>query len=324
MESYIDWTGKTQTGTNFQPPSSQPPLMQSPSPGVFWQQDHKETANTVQNPYNVDTVENRQSAAAQDKDVNHVTDHGQRTFRQQYSESIMSPSLSPSLSHGADSHYGYTTTLHTNATHQSQPPVLKNQTSGASQQQQQQSQRPNTTQQYHQPQQAFPNPYSYANSANPYNDLYPQRRTQTPAGYIAPYNGQANPSAPQYPGYHMGSSTGQQMPSINQQLQFQQYQQSPANGYMPAQPAYQYQRPEDALQRVHQQAWAPQYQYPTTQGANIYAQWQAPPVGQTVYFPMDTQPPAPKTKPKVEMPSSPIRPTVSLNSLLCCSLIIIR
>lgn len=299
MENYIDWTGKTQGNTKLQPPP-----MTSPSPGVFWHPDHINNSASHQNPYNDDNND-QQRLREQTQDLRQSSDYSSQTYKP--NTATMSPSVSPSISNLGESQYNFPQMM--GRTDSTRPegttpgPTADNTTSH--------HQTPSQNS-YVPPQQAYPNPYSYANASNPYNsnpynELYPAQQIQT-SNYLSPYTAQA-PNGVHYTNYEMHHSNGQQPPSnMNAQTH---YQHASGPTYMQPQPSYQYQRPEDALNRVHQQTWQPQYQYSHAQNVNPYNQWQPPPIGQTVYYPIENRPVAPKVKPKIERPSSPVRPTVS-------------
>lgn len=176
----------------------------------------------------------------------------------------------------------------------------------------------------------YTNPYTYANNSI-YGNMYAQQGAQ---GYASQYGGHNNPNAgPQnnYAGYQNAMPTAQISRNMSPQLQYNYSQNNNHGQYLGHNPVSQYQRPEDALQRMNGngQPWSA-YQYnalppqshnlhhaPYPQANNGYAQqWQPqqqqqqqPTVGQTVYYSMDNKPVQISSKPQPK-PSSPPRPKV--------------
>lgn len=308
MENYIDWNDSSASKSqgdaqhqNLGTATSQPSPLQ-------WHNATNSNNAPLQNPYNVDVAHKAPEKGRQ------VSDYGQQSYTPTYSTgNMMSPSLSSSATNPQHQYMYPMMPMQRNSSQQSYP-------SGGAQ---------NTASHLldtsshlgSYPQQSvqtnsYPNPYSYANGANPYN-IYntPVQSHQNYYNNHAMHNSHAGTSNGQYPA--QGAQNSHSLPrSMSPQVQYQyHYQQNTNPQYQPQ--FQQYQRPEDALNRV-QQSWPGGKVAPSSQPTNgnpQYMTWQGNNMqtGQTVYYDMNARPvmsPA-KSVARAALPSSPPRPDVS-------------
>lgn len=317
MDNFIDWSDATsKSQIDAGPDTKQDIHVQTPSGN--WQAQNHTTSRAsapIQNPYN---TESEHKETAQGRQPNNYTSS---TYRHSYTnDAIMPSSTSPPIP-VSQQQYMYTPMLtqQHNSTQHTYPPV------DVSRQQQQHHSNGSAQYSYaqdtQQQAQSYPHPYTYANGSNSYNPYSTHYSSQS--NYMAPYNSQGVYNGPvgnnggNYPAQGVANHQ-QTIGSISPQVQYPyQYQHSQHTPYSQS-PYQQYQRPEDALNRV-QHTW--QEPKPVTGNQVIshpqapsYAQWQTQP-GQTVYFGMDSRP-IPPVKPvqKPVTPASPPRPSVSLFS----------
>lgn len=302
MESYIDWTGKTPGDTRLQPHPNASTSLNTPEQSSYM----NSTDSRLHNAYPADDTTPQFSVERPS-----TFQHGPESIASANGGQLnpnVTPSISSPVATSNESRYVPSQPMNRSVSAQSDADVHGPNMNGTSQQQPglQQTTKPQYNNQAHQ---SYSNPYAYANNVNPYNMPYAQQQQVRTTPIYTAYPGQM-PNGGHYNPYPANHPERQQpMTNVNPHPQMY-YQQPSAPTYMQPQQNYHYQRPEDALQRVHQQIWQPQYQYAHPQAVNGYNQWQQPPVGQTVYYPIEDS--SAKKKPKIERPASPVRPTVCL------------